>query len=255
MSSLLLPAAVLLLYGGGLAWIDFAPRGDTLGRFITALTGGAVFIGLLAVVYTRIGGGNDFGFIDFAAWTEAQGMSVDSETVEFLSAVFREIFLSSLLLSYLFVLALNWWIGLRWGVRSMRRNVTLPDSRNFRLPDRAVWFLFVPVTLLLAHGLARRAGMDWDIGVVKYILANVALVAMALFGLQGIGIIRTLLSRWNWAPRSRPLIITLIIALLIVTGLGLIVAIIIPGLGVSELWVRYRQKESKENENHEDHPV
>lgn len=103
---------------------------------------------------------------------------------------------------------------------------------TFSLPDFFIWPL-----------LAGWAGVLLDtwksLGVFGYAFWNVGLVFLFLYGLQGIGVLRALFHRYRLPMFVRMFIGLVCIMLVARPGLNLIVFIGIPGLGVSELWVRY----------------
>lgn len=115
--------------------------------------------------------------------------------------------------------------------------------RTFSLPDRMIWGLLVPWALVLLD-------LRMDIGILRYFAWNAGLVGLFLFGMQGVGILQTLLDRTNIPRGARLGISAIIIVMMFWPGVNVIVFIGFPGLGVSELWIHYR-KEQKEKENDE----
>ncbi|MBN2050108.1 MAG: DUF2232 domain-containing protein [Spirochaetales bacterium] len=107
---------------------------------------------------------------------------------------------------------------------------------TFRVPDFFIWPLLV--------GWAGVLLDTWKgIGVAGYVFWNGALVFLFLYGLQGIGVLRALLHRYRVPMFVRLFIGLICVMILMRPGLNLIVFIGIPGLGVSELWIRYRRNQ------------
>jgi hypothetical protein len=107
-----------------------------------------------------------------------------------------------------------------------------------------IWPLLVPWALILA-------GLRFDIGPLRYAAWNLGLIMLFTYGMQGVGIIQTLLERRNASRGVRVLITALLVFMLFWNRTALIVLVGLPCLGVSELWIHYRKAE-KENENREE---
>lgn len=107
---------------------------------------------------------------------------------------------------------------------------------DFTMPDFFIWPLIVGWSGVLLD--------TWrNIGVFGYVFWNVGLILLFLYGLQGIGVLRALFNRYRIPVFMRMFIGLVCIMLAARPGLNLIVFIGIPGLGVSELWIRYRRNQ------------
>jgi hypothetical protein len=137
---------------------------------------------------------------------------------------------------YFLILTFSWWLGTIIGARSMGKRPGLTRIVDFKLPDRYVWPLIASLALVVLNLLVPIKPLD--------ILAwNALLIVAFLYGISGIGIIRFLLRRLNVRPRIRWLLIIAIVILAMTPRIGIAVLILIPGLGVSEVWLKYRRDE------------
>jgi hypothetical protein len=144
-------------------------------------------------------------------------------------------FLRSLLADYAVLLAFSWWAGQAAANRVRVAAGIAPAFRlsRFRLETAWVWPLIVAGGLVLADLFFGIAG--W-----AYIAWNIGLVLLFLFGLQGMAIILFLFEKYR-VPRL--LWVLLVVGLVILAaspGAGLFIVLVIPILGVSENWIRYR---------------
>jgi len=126
------------------------------------------------------------------------------------------------------------WLGNRLsGPGSRGRQEARPLS-EYRLPYAFLWpflgaWTFVAGAILL-NGSPLIHAIAW----------NLALLFSAGYAVQGLGIASHILTRWNM-PRTLKLIIVAIAILAVVTPtVGLVVVILIPVLGVTEVWIPYR---------------
>ena len=77
-------------------------------------------------------------------------------------------------------------------------------------------------------------------GWIGYISWNTALVMLLLYGIKGAGLIKYLFGKYKLAKQKQRAVVMMMFILFLIPGLNLIVLLGIPGLGVSEIWVRYR---------------
>lgn len=180
---------------------------------------------------------------------ESAGAS--TEEIRVLTEVVVGAVLSGLLLGYFVMLVGNWWLGV---VVAFRSRLALPDGNevmarlsgldlsSFRIPVWCVWPLIVSWAGVLAT-------MVLEMGWVRYLFWNAAFVMLAVYAIQGIAIIRFQLERWKVTRGPRVALAVGMIVVLLIPGLQLIVALGVPGLGVSEIWIDYhRVKGSEETE-------
>ena len=118
----------------------------------------------------------------------------------------------------------------------MGRHPGLTRVADFKLPDRYVWPLIASLALVVLNLIVPLEPLE--------VLAwNALLIFAFLYGISGLGIIRFLLSKLKVRPGIRWLLIIGIIILAMTPRIGIAVLILIPGLGVSEVWLKYRREE------------
>lgn len=82
-----------------------------------------------------------------------------------------------------------------------------------------------------------------NVGVFEHLAWNGVFIVLFLYGVQGIGIIWSLLDRWEVARGIRIGVGAALAFLLIVPGANLLVVLGVPGLGVAETWIHFRTGE------------
>ncbi|MDR1317552.1 MAG: YybS family protein [Spirochaetales bacterium] len=147
----------------------------------------------------------------------------------------REVFLNTFLLGYCCTLSANWVIGVKMAMRMKGETGEFPSYRTFRMPDRAVYVFLVSWAVVFT-------ALFRDLGIIGVAGWNTALLVSFLYMCQGIGIIKV---RTEAVPRGFKLIamvlcFTLVFSAGIVFILGIMAGVSI--LGVSELWISYRNK-------------
>jgi hypothetical protein len=150
--------------------------------------------------------------------------------------------------AYLVVLLSSWWFG---SLIAFRTRFPLSDGNpvmqeiagyaviRYRLPDGWVWGLIVgwsAVALSLVLELSWLSTVAW----------NAALVMMVLYAIQGIAILLHLGRRRATNQSARLLLAGGLVLGLLIPGLRIVVAVGIPLLGVSEIWVSYHRFEGSE---------
>ncbi len=126
----------------------------------------------------------------------------------------------------------SWWLG----TVLHRRIIKAGPYRieKFTLPEILIWPL-----------LTAWAGILFDtifgLGIFGYIFWNAGLIMLFTYGLQGFGIIQFFFTKRGFTRGSRFLAGLFLAAVLFWPGINLIIIIGIPGLGLSELWIKYRQ--------------
>jgi hypothetical protein len=147
----------------------------------------------------------------------------------------RKVFLNTFLAGYCFTLAANWVIGVKMSMRMNGTSGEFPAYRSFRLPQKAVY-------IFLVSWAAVFAALFRDLGAVGVVAWNCALLLSLLYMCQGIGIIKVRAER---VPRVFKLLVMVFCVTLIFTAgvvfiLGSMAGVSL--LGVSELWINYRNK-------------
>jgi hypothetical protein len=69
----------------------------------------------------------------------------------------------------------------------------------------------------------------------------VGLIAMFLYGLQGVGILRFLIAKSNAGRGLLRFTTIIIIVMLIIPGINILIILGIPIFGVSETWIHFRK--------------
>lgn len=136
---------------------------------------------------------------------------------------------------YIFVYLLIQALSLVWarGIKARLYGGQRIDAASFRLPEDYVWPLFGSLFVLgldMAFGLGPFGPAVW----------NIAAVMLLLYGYQGLGIVRDRMKRSPRLRRARFFLTVLCVMLLFTPGVNLFVILALPLLGVSEMWIRYR---------------
>lgn len=184
-----------------------------------------------------------------AAWqglqlsSQAAGQAGAQGQVESLMALFGRLMSRSFLSAYFFVLAFAWWLGSLLGARSAGRPPAVPLARDFRLPDAYVWPLIASLAVV-------ASSLVLPLGALEPIAWNLLLIMLLLYGVAGLGVIRVLMARFGLPARLRWLFVGAMIMLAFVrleyAAAALSAAmILVPALGVSEIWLHYRKERSE----------
>jgi hypothetical protein len=152
--------------------------------------------------------------------------------LRFISMVLRRTYL----FYYFLILTFSWWMGTIIGARSMGNHPGLTRIADFKLPDRYVWPLIASLALVVMNLLIPSQPLE----ILSW---NALLILVFLYGVSGLGIIRFLLRKRNVRPGVRWLLIMAIVFLAMTPRIGIVVFILVPGLGVSEVWLKYRREE------------
>lgn len=147
-----------------------------------------------------------------------------------------DILLKNYLFVYFLTVAGSIWVG---GVVTARFQGVRGDGfRSFHIPERAVWPLLVSWALILVHYLV-------GLGIVAYAVWNIGLLLLYLYGMQGIGIIQTILDRRSVSRYFRVLLTAGMVMLVFWPGVNLVILIGLPILGVTELWIHFRKMQKE----------
>jgi hypothetical protein len=87
--------------------------------------------------------------------------------------------------------------------------------------------------------------MNMDLGIAGFAVSNSLYIMGILYGLQGFGLLQYLMEKKNVNPGIRRLTVWSIPLSILVFPLNLIVIVLLPGLGVSELWINYRHNDKE----------
>ena len=138
----------------------------------------------------------------------------------------------------LVMLLVNWYLGV-WLAHRFSTGVPEPPRVNgFVVPPQGIW-------VLIGSGVGVLLSLVTELAFVEPLAWNLALVALLFYALEGIGVGRYLLRRYQVSQGLRMLIAVGVIVLLFIPGVNLIVLLGLPGLGVSELWIDYNRFERR----------
>ena len=107
---------------------------------------------------------------------------------------------------------------------------------DFTVPDLLLW-----PTLLAAVGILVEIFDLVNLGYASAVIWNVGLILIFVYGLQGLGIIRSLFVRFKFPQSLRLMVEVLLMLILVMPGVNYIVIIGLPVLGVSETWINLRK--------------
>jgi hypothetical protein len=166
-------------------------------------------------------------------------------TAEELMNYIKNIFLSSYLFSYALMLAASWAAGKYIGMRSKGWTGRLGLIRNFSLKDTFIWPLLVSWSIVLISRFT-------DLGFLQYIAFNSGFIFLFFFGIQGLAVAGVLMDRYQISRGLRIGLAVLMIIMLFLPGVNWVVLIGLPGVGVSEIWVKYRRNEGEVDKDESD---
>ncbi len=176
--------------------------------------------------------GSIVGLLQAGAEENAEASRLFQIDVDMLTERILELILRNYLFMYFLTVAGSVWIGRSIAGRLSRSK---PESlRGLHVPDRMIWPLLASWALVLADVLV-------SIGAVTYAAWNIGLIMLFIFGMQGIGIIQTILDRRAVSRQIRVALTAGMVFLVFWPGVNLVVLIGLPILGVSELWIHYRK--------------
>jgi len=128
------------------------------------------------------------------------------------------------------------WIG-DFAASRTAEGLSYPRLRDFRVPVRGVWIFLLGWSAVLFD---RVSGPS--IGPEGYLAWNVAIASLIVYGVQGVGVVRHLLVQRGVARWIRVVLFVILSFALLWPGVNLFIVIGIPGIGVTETWVRYRSQ-------------
>ena len=139
------------------------------------------------------------------------------------------------------MLGFSWLYGSRLAARSMALSLEEREARiarlklgNFKVPQLALWPTLATWAFLLV-ALAAKLGR-----LPSTIAWNLALCSASLYAVQGLGIMGYLSERYPLARLVRLLLPLVIILIVLNPTAGALVLIVLPMLGITEVWFPYR---------------
>jgi hypothetical protein len=175
-----------------------------------------------------------------SAFSDAEAFNLLSGSgmfqAESLMQISRTFLLRSFLFDYFLLLTFSWWLGTVIGARTVGKNHGLTRVVDFKLPDSYIWPLIVSLGLVLGT-------LFVHVEFLEILAWNSLLIMVFLYGVAGLGILRFLLKKLKIPMGFRWLLILAIIILAMTPRINFIILILVPGLGVSETWLKYRREE------------
>ena len=226
---------------GGLMCVSFFKM-RTLYLIICSTVGFAVLTFILTAYY----GGTEL-VLNFIKEQSLEYISrmfdiSDSQESEIFLREFQSLIAKGVLRAYLFsyFLILSWsWYFADLIYKRWQKQAGFQFAKYY-VPEMLIWPLLVSLFGVLLDSII---GIGW-FGIFMW---NSAFIIAFIYGLNGIGLLRYLLNRYKVSGRGRRFIVILSIAVLLLPGVNLVILIGVPVLGVSELWIRYREGENYEN--------
>ncbi len=253
---LIIESVTVLLLVGGLALIQLPELMEGLERFrmprvprLLAATALAGVVSVPVIIYLR---GNEVFNTEIRKIFDSLSASMNrafsqpdsfgvlsgaaSLSTDTLMQISKTFLLRSFMFDYFFLLTFSWWLGTVLGSRSLGRRPAITRIVDFRLPDSYIWPLIGALAAVLLSLVVR-------LGFLEILAWNVLLIMLFLYAIAGVGIIRFGLRRVKLPIGFRWLLILAIVILAFTPRINLAFLILVPGLGVSEIWLKYRTKE------------
>ena len=141
----------------------------------------------------------------------------------------------------LWIVAGSWWLGSLFAARAQRREKKADESvfaslriENLRVPSIALWPTLVSWALVFAILLTKKTG------IAAVVVWNIALCCASLYAMQGIGILAHLAKKFNASLLLRIAAPLVVVAVALSSTAGTIMLIALPLLGITEVWLPYR---------------
>ncbi len=126
------------------------------------------------------------------------------------------------------------WAGNRLAGPGSRGREASPPLSAYRAPYALLWIFLGCWTILLAALLAKVPGT------YRAAAWNIAILSSLPYAAQGAGIALSLFSRWKLPRFMRVALIATAVMALFTPTAGVVVAVGLPLLGVTEVWIPYR---------------
>ena len=149
--------------------------------------------------------------------------------------------ITGFIFGYFVNLSISWYVGSALANRSYGKVDRLTILKKFKLPEFFIWPLIAAWSLVLLAHLIK-------LPFVYSLFLNVGLIFLFLYGLQGLSIIKYLLAKYNISGRWKILLLLIIFMVLFFPPISIAFFIIVPGLGVSEIWIKYRSRGKEKEE-------
>jgi hypothetical protein len=141
----------------------------------------------------------------------------------------------------LWFVAGSWWIGSSMAARSVARmgdtaapRYAGPQLSSIKVPAAFLWPTLILWSILFASIVLHTTGIP------QAIIWNLALSIASWYAAQGMGIIQFLMKRTRNPALFRLLVPVIVLLTILNSTAGTIVLIALPVLGISEVWLPYR---------------
>ncbi|HTX72999.1 MAG TPA: DUF2232 domain-containing protein, partial [Rectinemataceae bacterium] len=126
------------------------------------------------------------------------------------------------------------WLGNRISGRAAEGRKASPPLAEYRLPYVFLWPFLIAWAGVAASILLKAADL------YQAVAWNLALLLSMGYAAQGLGIASHIFTRWHMPRTLRFAILLAVIITIATPTVGVIIAILIPLLGVTEVWIPYR---------------
>jgi hypothetical protein len=242
----------------GLAWVNIYGPAYVKWRAtyrILAATAGSSVLALLTIALLAA----NHGFVESMKQlltnvmglfrTAAQQAEVSPPPLPDASLIMRafwEYLFGSFVFGYFVNLAGAWYVGGRIAARS-RLGAAGSALAGFALPEVMVWPLIGSWAVVLAGRFA-------PLGYLRVFALNAGLVILALYGVQGLAIVESLIARKKRAVDAGRYLLVGLLVVLVVPALTILALVVLPLVGVSEIWVQYRVERKERSDEGEGDP-
>jgi hypothetical protein len=132
------------------------------------------------------------------------------------------------------LLAASRWLGSRMSGRGSRAREESPALGEVRLPYAFLWAFLASWTCVLVIQLTSVPP------IASTIAWNCALTVSLAYAAVGLGIVAFLLKKWN-TPKSLRISLAALAVIAMLTPVGIAIAVTLPLIGVTEIWIHYRK--------------
>jgi hypothetical protein len=128
----------------------------------------------------------------------------------------------------------SWWLGNRAAGPGSPGRAAASPLAAYRVPYALVWAFLASWTVVLATLLTGAPAA------IQAAAWNCALALSLTYAAQGVGIASNLFDRWKMPRFTRVAIAATALVALVTPTAGIVVAVALPLLGVTEVWIPYR---------------
>ena len=163
-------------------------------------------------------------------------------SAEVLKQMASDLFYRSYLFIYFAILMFFWWTGSILGCKSLQKSPQITKIKDFKLNDHYLWFFIGIWAIILVFSFteAQQSLRSERLNNLAKAVWNGGLILLLLYGLQGLGILKFLMDKFHISRALRFLLIAVMVILLLSPRINVIFIFLIPGLGISETWIKYR---------------